>query len=104
MEVVVALNEAVINTLVHGYAGRPGMVEVEVRRRGAAIVVRLRDRGPAYDPTQAGPPDVTGPLHERPAGGLGVYLMSRFVDELTYRRTEDGENELSLVKRDVADE
>jgi anti-sigma regulatory factor (Ser/Thr protein kinase) len=38
-------------------------------------------------------------LKKRPLGGLGVYFIRHFCDEVRYRLTSQGDNELTLVKR-----
>ncbi|NTU80135.1 MAG: ATP-binding protein [Chloroflexales bacterium] len=98
VDLLVAVNEAATNIMVHGYCGRPGPIEARVRRSGAALEVRLRDRAPLFDPTTVPPPRAD--LHPvlRPPGGMGVQMARHFTDELRYRVTPDGENELTLVK------
>lgn len=96
-DVVQAVDESVTNAIEHGYAGRPGTVEVEVDRRGRWLVVRLRDQAPPFDPTLLPAPDTALPLAERPLGGMGVFLARELTHAMTYRRTVDG-NELTLVK------
>ena len=98
-DVVLAVDEAVTNVIVHGYRGRPGTIQVEVTREATDVVVRLRDRAPPFDPTGAPPPDLARPLEERPPGGLGIYLMRQTMDEVTHRLTPQGGNELILKKR-----
>jgi serine/threonine-protein kinase RsbW len=94
-----AVEEAVANTVLHGYNRRPGEIQVEVQKEGDELVVRLRDQAPHFDPTGFPPPDLTLPLEERRPGGLGIYLMRQFTDTVTYRVTSDGSNELTLVKK-----
>ena len=94
-----AVEEAVANTILHGYTRRPGVIQVEVHRQGSELVVRLRDQAPHFDPTRVPPPDLTLPLEERRPGGLGIYLMRQFTDTVTYRVASDGSNELTLVKK-----
>ena len=96
-DIVQAVDESVTNTIVHGYRGDGGTVEVEVERSGKSLVVRLRDHAPAFDPTLVPMPDITAPLGERPLGGMGVFLMRELTDAMTYQRTRHG-NELTLVK------
>lgn len=91
-----AVDEAATNTMLHGYRGSAGNIEVELAVEGNALVVRLRDEAPAFDPTAVPDPDLGVPPHLRPPGGLGVYLMRQFVDRMSYRRTEIGQNELTL--------
>ena len=94
-----AVEEAVANIILHGYNRRPGEIQVEVHREESELVVQLRDRAPHFDPTGFPPPDLTLPLEERRPGGLGIYLMRKFTDTVTYRVTSDGSNELTLVKK-----
>jgi anti-sigma regulatory factor (Ser/Thr protein kinase) len=100
-DVLLAVDEAVTNVLVHGYQGQPGMIELELRRRGDSLVVCLRDQAIPFDPTTVPPPDLTLPLEQRPFGGMGIYLMRQLMDEMTHRITRQGGNELTLVKKGV---
>ncbi len=100
-DLILAVDEMAANVMVHGYRGNPGTVEVEVRPEGSALKVRLRDHAPPFDPTLHPIPDLTLPLEERPVGGLGVYLTRTLMDEVTYRVTLQGGNELTLVKKAI---
>jgi serine/threonine-protein kinase RsbW len=98
-DLVLAANEAATNSIVHGYQGNAGYLEAEVTCEQDTLVVRLRDQAPAFDPRQVPVPDLKVPLEERTPGGLGVYLMFALSDELVYRRTPAGENEITLIRR-----
>ena len=100
-DMLIAMNEAATNIILHGYQGGPGIVEVEVGYNGDALVVALRDRAPGFDLTSVPPPDVTIPLERRPLGGMGIYMMHQLTDELIQRTTADGRNELILVRKDA---
>jgi serine/threonine-protein kinase RsbW len=100
-DVLLAVDEAVTNVLVHGYQGQMGMIEIELRRKGDSLVVCLRDQAIPFDPTTVPPPDLTLPLEQRPFGGMGIYLMRQLMDEMTHRITRQGGNELTLVKKGV---
>jgi anti-sigma regulatory factor (Ser/Thr protein kinase) len=97
-ELVCAVDESVTNIVVHGYRGERGTIDIELERDVDAVVVRLRDEAPRFDPTSEPPPDVSSPLEERPAGGLDPSDRCQ-VDEMTHRELPDGGNELTLVKR-----
>jgi len=97
-EVTLAADEAATNIIVHGYQGRPGIIEVEVELQEKALIVRLRDETPAFDPTKVPPPDLTLPLERRPAVKFGVHLMRHSVDKIIHRATPPVGNELILVK------
>jgi serine/threonine-protein kinase RsbW len=100
-DMLMAMNEAVTNIVVHGYQGQPGTIEVEVRYNKDALVVLLRDQAPAFDPTQAPEPDTTLSLEQRPFGGMGIHMMRQLTDGLTYRTVPNGGNELILVRKHV---
>jgi len=91
-----AVDESVTNIIVHGYHDQEGNIEIGVSLEGGALVVRLCDQAPLFDPTQVPPPDLTLPLEKRRFGGLGIYLTRQFVDSMTYRITSEGGNELTL--------
>ena len=98
-DLVLAVDESATNIIKHGYRGQPGDIEIEVWREDEAVVVRLRDQAPPFDPTCLEDPDLTLPLDRRPVGGLGVFLTRRLVDAVTHRLTSQGGNELTLTKK-----
>lgn len=98
-EVVHAVDELSANSILHGYQGAPGRLEIRCRVEGEALVITLRDQAPAFDPTSQPDPDLAAPLEARGVGGLGIYLSRTMMDEMRYRRLPAGENELTLVKR-----
>ena len=98
-DVVLAADEVATNIIEHGYQGKRGNIEVEVVAGDNGLTLHLRDRAPAFDPTLAPTPDINIPLGERSLGGMGIHLARNLVDEIHYRRSSDGMNELTLVKR-----
>lgn len=97
-DLVLAVNEAVTNSLLHGYGGQPGPIGLCVEADDGELRVILYDVAAPFDPTQVPPPDINLPLEDRPLGGLGIHMMRQLTDALTYRRSTEG-NELTFVKR-----
>jgi anti-sigma regulatory factor (Ser/Thr protein kinase) len=98
-DLMLALEEAVSNVIRHGYGERPdGPISVAFRVTGESIVVTVEDAGVGFDPLKHPEPDLTVPVEPRPAGGMGVYLIKRLMDEADYR-IDDGHNVLTLTKR-----
>jgi serine/threonine-protein kinase RsbW len=95
-DLVLAVDEAATNVIVHAYKDRPGYIEIEPALYEDRLEIRVRDRGPLFDPTRVPPPDLSIPLAERELGGLGIYLIRQSVDEVSYCVTPDGANELTL--------
>jgi serine/threonine-protein kinase RsbW len=100
-DLVLAVDEAATNIIMHGYLGETGTIEIEVGHQGDALVVRLCDQAVPFDPNDVPPPDLTMPLEERPIGGLGVYMMRQLVDQVIHRVPPQGGNELTLVKEEI---
>ena len=99
-ELVLAVDEAVSNCVEHGLRGMEGEIEVCVVPQQDALRVIVRDDAALFDPTRGltAPLDVS-PLDRARPGGFGVELMHRLVDQLDYRITGEGQNELTLLKR-----
>lgn len=98
-DTIQAVDEAAANIIFHGYAGKPGMLEIDVTRVDASLVVCLRDQAAPFDPTRIPAPDLTTPLTKRRPGGLGIYLIHKYVDRVQYRVSPQGGNELTLIKQ-----
>jgi serine/threonine-protein kinase RsbW len=99
-ELLLAVDEAVSNVIMHGGSRADGRIEVQVARNPDAACVTIRDEARLFDPTAAREADRdVSPLERDEAGGFGLALIRRLVDELRYRVTEDGGNELLLVKK-----
>lgn len=96
--IVLAVDEATSNIIAHGYQGQPGDIEIDVEHERNALLIRLRDRAPPFDPTSVPTPDLAVPLEQRVAGGLGIHLIRQTMDRVTHRITPQGGNELLLVK------
>jgi anti-sigma regulatory factor (Ser/Thr protein kinase) len=100
-DLVLAVNEMATNIVVHGYGGRQGAIELQLRRVGDAIEACLRDQAPLFDPTRAPAPNLTLPLQKRPLGGVGIHVTRQLMDAMHYRVSPQGGNELTLVKRGI---
>jgi serine/threonine-protein kinase RsbW len=100
-DIVLAVNEAVTNVILHGYGKEKGEVVVSVESDRGDLIVRLLDRARPFDPTTVPPPDINLPLEERPLGGLGIHMMRQLCHELHYQSRPDGGNELIFIKRGV---
>ncbi len=91
----VGLTEALSNAMLYGNEDDPRRkVRVEVSVGDRAITARVRDEGPGFDPGDV--PDPTAPGNLKKAGGRGLFLMRKLMDEVHYN--EQG-NEVTLVLR-----
>lgn len=84
------LEELFTNVVKHGLKDTNDQtVTVEVRYDGRQLTVEMIDAGRAFNPSTAPTPDVTADLDHRSVGGLGLYLVFQFVEELRYRRQDE---------------
>ena len=102
-QVQLAVDEACSNIIEHAYGGESqGVIECTRRIQDGDLTVVLRDYGRPFDPTSVPEPDVEADLEDRPEGGLGLYLISRIMDEVTFDFDSETGNVLTLVKRKEA--
>ena len=100
LDLITAVDEALTNIITHGYQNNARRsVEVEAKPGRGGLCVRLLDRAPAFNPLTFPRPNLDIPLHRRPPGGLGIFLMRQSVDEVSYRPRPGGGNILVLCKR-----
>jgi len=96
--VSVALDELLTNTISYGFAGREGgEVAIAVELGADRLSVTLTDDGTPFDPFGAAAPDTAGSVAERQMGGLGIHLVRRMMDEVSYHRRAD-RNVVTLTK------
>ena len=98
--VQVALDEILSNTVRHGYGsqGEGCRIEIGFEIADGILEVTIQDDAPAFDPLAAPVPDTTSGLADRPAGGLGILLTRRLMDDVEYERAS-GRNRVVLRKR-----
>ena len=66
--------------------------------RDSELIFLLTDNGAPFDPTKASDPDIDAPLGDRPIGGLGIMLIRKIMNEVTYQRINNT-NHLTLKKK-----
>ena len=96
MQINIAIDEIYSNIVKFSGATQVTLV-VEVRK--ATLMARLTfiDNGKPYDPIKQADPDITLPAEEREVGGLGIFIVKKTMDSVSYRRNGDY-NELAITK------
>lgn len=95
----IAVEEIFVNIAHYAYGaeGAGGAVlQFEISPEEAMIT--FIDEGTAYDPLAKKDPDITLSAEERPIGGLGIFMVKKSMDDVTYRR-EDDKNILTIRKK-----
>jgi len=98
-EVVVGVDEAVSNAVVHSCRKDPGcQVDLDVRVNGSEIQVTVTNPGPSFDPTAFTVPDTVLAITTGIRPSLGIQLMRKVFDDMTYLCVHEGVNHLVLTK------
>jgi len=95
----VVLDEVVSNILKYGYPhGARKEVRLQLSLGNGVVAMEVEDDGASFDPLQHPPPDPSVALADRTVGGLGVHLVRRLMDEVSYARVGNS-NRLTVRKR-----
>ena len=99
MQINIAIDELFSNIAHYSYNPEIGQatVRVEVMENPLAVSITFIDNGVPYDPLSKEDPDLTLSAEGRQIGGLGIYMVKKSMDEITYEY-KDGQNILSIKK------
>jgi anti-sigma regulatory factor (Ser/Thr protein kinase) len=98
------LEELFTNSVRHGGCGGVERVaEVRLAMLPDGVGLEYADQGTPFDPTAAPAPDLSAPLEERRAGGLGIHLMRQIMRDFEYRRC-NGWNRIRMRRPIPAEE
>lgn len=94
----ICVDEACTNIIKHGYGNTlSGSITMNLQIKTDRLVVELIDQGTSFDPNQIGDPNLSQYIQKRRKGGLGIFIMKKFLDEIQYK-SSDRSNILRLVK------
>ena len=99
MQINIAIDELFSNIAHYSYNPEIGQatVRVEVMENPLAVSITFIDNGVPFGPLSKEDPDLTLSAEERQIGGLGIYMVKKSMDEITYEY-KDGQNILSIKK------
>lgn len=96
MQINIAIDEIYSNIVKFSGATRVTLI-VEVRKATLTARLTFIDNGKPYDPIKQADPDITLPAEEREIGGLGIFIVKKTMDSVSYRRNGEN-NELAITK------
>ena len=95
-----AVDEACANVIEHAYGGRrDGSIHITCQALQDRVVVTVQDHGKPFDPHSVPRPKANAPLEERLAGGLGILLIEKLMDEVRFEFDAEKGNVLTMVKK-----
>ncbi len=102
MAVNLSLEEAVSNIIFYAWADtNEHLIDLDFQNNDNDLTIVLTDDGKPFDPTKRDNPDINLPIEERPIGGLGILLIRKLMDGISYHRSGN-KNQLTLIKKTCA--
>ena len=101
VQVDVAIDELFSNIARYAYAPDkgPATVRVDVEEKPLSVIISFIDHGRPYDPLATEHPDTTAlPAKDRPIGGLGIFIVKKTMDNVSYSY-KNGQNILTIRKK-----
>ena len=99
VQIDVAVDELFSNIAYYAYPNGSGMAALRVEAAGPdCVLLTFIDGGVPYNPLARPDPDTTLSAEERKIGGLGIYMVKKSMDEISYAY-EDGKNVLRIKKK-----
>ena len=98
-QIDIAVEELFVNIAHYAYKPETGSatLRVEVQEVPLSVIITFIDSGIPYDPLAKPDPDITLPAEEREIGGLGIYMVKKSMDNISYEY-KDGKNILTIQK------
>lgn len=98
MNLNLVLEEAVSNVIFYAFNDhQKHLIQISLALENKILTVEIVDDGIPFDPLSQKLPDITLPVEERPIGGLGILLILKIMDQVSYSR-QNNQNRLTLVK------
>ena len=97
MAVSIALEEIFVNISHYAYPEKEGTATVRMSFEDDMLELSLTDSGIPFDPLEIEDPDIHADLKERDVGGLGIFMVKKYMDECHYER-KDGQNIFTMKK------
>jgi serine/threonine-protein kinase RsbW len=98
-DLCLAVDEAYTNIIKHAYHfDTSKSVKIDLEFDNKQICVRLTDHGESFDEKKYVMPDISEQIKNKRRGGMGVYLIHKLMDEVSYDSTEK-ENIIQMCKK-----
>jgi serine/threonine-protein kinase RsbW len=98
MNLNLVVEEALTNIIFYGFHDdKIHRIKISFSLNNMLLTIRITDDGVAFNPTSRPKPDVTLSAIDRPVGGLGIFLISKMMDDVRYAR-RNNRNTLTLKK------
>lgn len=98
MKILMACEEIIINVINYAYADLKGSLGISFVSNSLGIEMTFIDSGRKFNPLEKPDADVTLSLDKRTAGGLGIYMVKKLMDNISYEYIQN-QNRLIVFKK-----
>ena len=98
MQITVCVEEMFVNVAHYAYGSDTGDVTMTIDGEDGGVSISLADCGMPFDPLAKADPDITLSAEERNIGGLGIYMVKKSMDDVSYKRCGD-QNIFTMKKK-----
>jgi serine/threonine-protein kinase RsbW len=99
-DIKMAVGEACTNAIEHGRTADTGteMITISCELMQHALVIRVQDFGPGFDPNGVEPPYYHSSMLPDEEGGLGMVVIEALMDEVTVTSSPEAGTQVCMVK------
>jgi anti-sigma regulatory factor (Ser/Thr protein kinase) len=98
-EINLSLDEIITNIISYAYTdSSEHIINVTFYREDSYLKIAIDDDGVPFNPLEAKVPDLESPIEDCPIGGLGLHLVRKMMDDVSYRH-DNNRNILTLTKK-----
>ena len=99
IQIDLAVEEIFVNIASYAYSPEDGMAIIEVElTEDPRVIITFIDSGRPFDPLAKEDPDIEQSVEDRPVGGLGIFMVKKSMDKVSYEY-KDGQNILTIEKK-----
>lgn len=98
MQITVCVEEMFINVAHYAYPDGTGMVTINLDLENGMFSITFIDEGVPFDPLKKEDPDITLSADDREIGGLGIFMVKKSMNEVSYEY-KDGKNVFTMKKK-----
>ena len=96
-QIDIAVEEIFVNIAHYAYGACDGIAQISITDDDGVAEITFKDSGTPYDPLSRPDPDTTLSAEERQIGGLGIYIVKKTMDRVSYEY-RDGFNIFTIRK------
>ena len=98
-KIVLAADEACTNIIKHAYKySAKGKINVNLSFSQNKLRIAITDEGTHFNSSSIKDPDLKKYYEEKKVGGLGMFLMKKLMDEVSYSHPNSKKNKVTLIK------